>query len=590
MFLRMKTRKKDGKTHRTWSVVENRRVAGGRVVQRQVLYLGEINDAQRAGWVRAIEAFEGDGNTARQLALFPSDRERLPPLPCEAVRIRLDKIRLCNPRQWGGCWMALWLWDYLCLDEFWSRRLDTTRKGVHWLNVLKALTCYRLLDPGSEFRFHRQWYDRSALGDLLGESPVIAGKNTLYRCLDRLLEHRDDLFSFLRQRWEDLFNARFDVLLYDLTSTYFQCDPPGRESKKRFGYSRDHRPDCVQVVIALVVTPDGFPLAYEVYPGNTTDKNTLREFLRKIETRYGKIRRTWLMDRGIPTEETLKEMRDTNVAYLVGTPKGRLSTLEKKLVELPWEQARQDVRVKTLEHEGDLYVYVESANRIAKERAMRRRKLKKLWNRLKELREMTQSRDDLLLRLGAAKKEAGRAWGLVTIRLPDNDQEVNGETFRFSLDKKRLRTTIGREGRYLLRSNLTGESASGLWEKYLTLIQVEQAFKELKTDLSIRPVHHSKDLRVEAHIFICFLAYCLQVTLKNLARGYAPGLTPRAILEKLQGIQMIDLYLPTTDNRTVLLTRYTEPDRDTQLLLDTLKLPLPKQPPPKILANGNIAM
>ncbi len=589
MFLRCKPRKKDGKEHRYWSVVENRRRKNGKVVQRQVLYLGELNDTQRAGWIRAIDAVDqtapGGSVRACQLALFPDDRDALPDdLGCEAVRIRLDQMAVRRPRQWGGCWLSMWLWDFLSLDEFWQPHLQASRKGTKWLNVLKTLTCYRLIDPGSEWRLHREWYEHSAMGDLLDEDFSIAAKNTLYRCLDKLLPHRDSLFGFLRERWQDLFGAEFDVLLYDLTSTYFECVPP-EEGQKRFGYSRDKRSDCVQVVIALIVTPQGFPLAYEVYPGNTQDKATLRDFLDRIEKQYGKHRRTWLMDRGIPTEETLEEMRARNVGYLVGTPKGRLTKLENDLLSRPWEEARDSVKVKLLESDGELYVYVQSKDRVAKERSMRHRRLKKLWARLKELRGMKQTRDQLLMRLGAAKKQAGRAWGLVTVNVPAHGADVTQETFTCSLNRQRLRETVRREGRYLLRSNQTAQSGAELWENYLLLVQVEQAFKDLKNDLAIRPVYHQSDQRVEAHIFVCFLAYCLFVTLKNFSARLAAGLTARSIIEKLKHIQMVDVHLPTTDGRTVVLSRYTEPDDDVRLLLERLDIPLPAQPPPKIYAT-----
>jgi transposase len=555
-----------------------------------VLYLGELNDAQHAGWVRAVEAFEGKAGTARQLALFPDDREALPGLECEAVHIRIDGIRLSRPRQWGGCWLALWLWDLLALDDFWRERLAPSRKKTRWLNVLKTLTVYRLLSPGSEWRLHREWFAQTAMADLLGEDAAVAQKNTLYRCLDKLLDYRDDMFGFLRDRWSALFDAKFDVLLYDLTSTYFEANPPAQDGLKKHGYSRDHRPDCVQVVIALVVTPDGFPLAYEVMPGNTADSSTLREFLELIEKRHGKIHRTWLMDRGIPTEETLEQMRSDGVGYLVGTPKGRLSKLEARLLDRGWEQAREEVRVKLLGEGDEFYVYVESRARVFKERSMRRRRLKKLWRRLHELKAMKQTRDQLLLRLGAAKKDAGRAWRFLHVTIPGKNEAVTPETFCFELNKPRLREARRREGRYLLRSNLTAESPEFIWEKYLLLTRIEQAFKDLKSDLSIRPIYHQGDERIKAHIFVCFLAYCLQATLKNLARGHAGGLTPRSILEKFNRMQMIDVHLPTTDDRTVVLHRHTEPDAETRLLLAKLHLTLPAQPPPRVHPTGEIAM
>ncbi|NOG41744.1 IS1634 family transposase [Candidatus Brocadia sinica] len=589
MFLREKTRTKDGKTHRYWSVVENRRISGGRVVQRQVLYLGELNDNQRAGWVRTIEAVAGEKPTARQVALFPDDREALPIPDCETVQVRLDKIELRCPRQWGASWLGLYLWDMLELDIFWRSRLPSSRKGTSWLNMLKALVCYWLIDPGSEFRFHREWYVRSAMGDLLGEDDSLAQKDKLYRCLDLLLEHRDELFGFLKGQWGKLFGAKYDVLLYDLTSTYFESEPPAADavSKKRFGYSRDKRSDCVQVVVALVLTPEGFPVAYEVYPGNTRDTATLEEFLDRIEKRYGKFRRTWLMDRGIPTEEVLEKMRERGIDYLVGTPKGHLTRVEKPLLEQTWMQARESVRVKILQQESEFYVYVESQDRVAKERSMRRRRLRRLWAGLRELRNRkVLTRDDLLMHIGALKKEAGRDFRLVNISIPKPQEPVNENTFRFSLDRERLRQAYRREGRYLLRSNMQATAPETVWENYLLLTRIEQAFKDLKGSLSIRPIWHQLERRIEAHIFVSFLAFCLHTTLRNLARGRAAGLTSEAILEKLSSIQMIDVHLPTTDGRHIVMSRYTQPEKDVVLLLAQLGLMLPEQPPPKIYASG----
>jgi len=585
MFLRHKLRRKDGKEHRYWSIVENRRVAGGRTVQRHVLYLGEINDSQKAAWCQTIEAFDEGGQQARQIALFPEDRVA-PALDCDVVHVRLGGLRLRRPRQWGACWLACHVWDQLRLDDFWSARLPASRQGTRWLNVLKTLAAYRLIDPGSEWRLHRQWYERSAMGDLLGEDFAVAQKDTLYRCLDQLLAHKTELFSFLQQRWKTLFQAAFDVLLYDLTSTYFECDPP-EAGKRRFGYSRDKRSDCVQVVIALIVTPDGLPLAYEVMPGNTADNTTLRDFIRRIETQYGRIGRTWVMDRGIPTEPVLAEMRacETPMYYLVGTPRGRLSQLEQDFLARPWAQVRDSVQVKLVERDGELYILARSGARRDKEQAMRRRRLKKLVKRLHELRQQKLTRDQLLIKLGGARKDAGpAAWRIIDIDLPDQDQAVTPETFGFRLNWQRLREARRREGSYLLRSNVTGRDPAQLWAFYLQLVEVEQAFKELKGDLAIRPIYHQTDQRIEAHIFVAFLAYCLQVTLKQRLRSLAPGLTPRSVLDKMAAIQMVDVHLPTTDGRAVILSRYTEPDADQAILLQRLKMSLPDQPPPRITA------
>lgn len=378
MFLRAKKRFKDGKEHRYWSIVENQRLASGKVSQRQVLYLGEINDSQKAGWCKAIDVLDGVHNRSTQLALFPDDREA-PELACDTIQLRLNELSLHRPRQWGSCWLACHLWDSLQLDKFWADKLPPSRKGTSWLNVLKTLVSYRLISPGSEWRLHREWFRNSAMADLLSEDGSLVQKDTLYRCLDKIVEHKKDFFTYLTQRWHHLFNVKFDVLLYDLTSTYFECDPPG-EGKRQFGYSRDKRSDCVQVVIALIVTPDGFPLAYEVMPGNTSDKTTLADFLKAIEKQYGKADRTWVMDRGIPTEEILGKMRDSEqpVSYLVGTPKGRLTKLEKSFLNKSWEQVQSEVKVKLLQEDGELYILARSDGRVNKERSMRKRRIKKI--------------------------------------------------------------------------------------------------------------------------------------------------------------------------------------------------------------------
>jgi transposase len=583
MFLRHKIRKKDGKEHRYYSVVENKRVGRGRVVQRHVLYLGEINDTQERVWRKSIEVLEDGAAAPRTLSLFPEDRcEGL--LPDDSiVRLKLSQVRLCRPRAWGACWLALTLWRELQLDRFWSERLSTSRKGTRWDQVLIVLVAYRLLAPGSEWRLHREWFGRSALVDLLGENAGLAEIHKLYACHDQLLLHKQAVFDHLVGRWRDLFNASFDVLLYDLTSTYFESDPPFAEGdKRRYGYSRDHRGDCVQVVIALVVTPEGLPLAYEVLAGNTSDKTTLRGFLDRIERQYGKARRIWLMDRGIPTEEVLAEMRaaDPPVQYLVGTPKGRLSRLEKDLIGKPWQEVRPGVHVKLLPQDGELYVFAESIDRVAKERAMRRRQLKWLWARLKQIAAMKLSREELLMKLGAARKQARTAWRLVAIEVAANSAE-----FSYQLDRTKLRQRRRREGRYLLRTNLTEHDPAKLWSYYLQLVTVEEAFKTLKGDLAIRPIFHQQEARIEAHVFIAFLAYCLHVTLARRLHALAPGLTPRAVFEKFAAVQMIDVHVPTTDGRELVLTRYTQPEPELALLLDQLKLDLPAQPAPKLNAK-----
>jgi transposase len=578
---------KDGKEHRYWSIVESKRCTGGKVVQRPVLYLGDINDSQRDAWCRVIEAFDEDSRLHRQLALFPAERAVPEHAKAYGLQVRLDAMQLHRPRQWGACFLACRLYEQLELDRFFAARLPASREGTRWQHILQTLVCYRLIDPGSEWRLHRQWFEQSAMGDLLGVDYSLVEKNALYRCLDNLVEHREALFSHLRQRWQDLFAASFDVLLYDLTSTYFESDPPSDdEDKRRYGYSRDKRSDCVQVVIALIVTPQGFPLAYEVLPGNTSDKTTLRSFLHKIEVQYGKAQRIWVMDRGIPTEDVLDEMRhaDPPVFYLVGTPKGRLGKMQKALIGLPWRSVREGVDVKLLEQEQELYVLAKSRDRVHKERAMRRRQLKWLWARLARLATMKLGREELLMKLGAARAKAPAAWRLINV-----DVAASGATFSYRLDRSKLRQTRQREGRYLLRTNLCGQDPAELWRFYIQLTEIEAAFKTLKDDLGLRPIYHRLEQRIEAHIFVAFLAYCLHVSLRARLKPLAGGLTSRAVLDKFAAIQMLDVHFPTTDGRTLILSRYTELDADQKILARQLALTLPPQPPPRITAARQTA-
>jgi len=589
MFLRSILRKKNGKEHESFSIVENKRVAGAKVVQRHVLYLGEINSSQQEAWRRTIEIFEEGEVKPKTVALFPEDRA-VGISSEEIVRIRLKDLQLKRPRQWGACWLATELYEKLELDRFWAQKLPPSRKGTRWDLVLQTLITYRLLDPGSEWKLHRQWFEATAMADLLGEDFGLVDSHKLYECLDLLVPHKRALFEHLTARWKDLFNAKFDVLLYDLTSTYCESDPPFAEGDKRkFGYSRDKRPDCVQVVIALVVTPEGFPLSYEVMPGNTSDRTTLPNFLKNIEEQYGKARRIWIMDRGIPTKKDLQAMRESDppIHYLVGTPKGSLSKYEKKLLELPWQTVREGVEVKLLKEEKEFYVLAQSQDRRSKERGMRRRQLKWLCRRLKEIQGMKFSKKtDLAMKLGAARQQAPSAWRLVKVEIAEAEP---APSFKFWLQKQKLRQVRRREGRYLLRSNLTQEQPAQLWHLYIQLTQVEEAFKNLKGDLALRPLFHQKEARIEAHIFVAFLAYCLHVTLRRWLRDLAPGLTPRSVLDKFRAVQMLDVHLPTTDGRKVILSRYTQPEKELQILLNQLKLELPEQPPPKITATGELA-
>ena len=579
MFLKCRERRKDGKTHRSWSIVESRRYAGNKVAHRHVLYLGEINDSQRAAWERTIAVVDERDGAPRQMALFPADRTP-PPGEIDSLQVRLSELTLAQPRQWGACWLANELWRTLGLDDFFGARLPVSREDTDWEKVLRILVIYRLLAPGSEWRLHRHWFATTALADLLGVDERAAQDDTLYRCHDLILAHKEELFAHLRQRWSDLFGAHYEVLLYDLTSTYFECDVPADETDpRRFGYSRDRRGDCVQVVVALAVTPEGLPLAYEMLPGNTADKTTLRGMLATIRRRFGAAERIWVMDRGIPTEEILGELRaaDSGVRYLVGTPKGRLTRYEAALAERPWQTVRPALRVKLLPQDGELYVLAESQARAGKERGMRRRRLKAYWQRLGELQRQRPERDALLKKLGAAQERAGRVvTSLVAVAVAADG------ALTYRLDRDALQAVRSREGRYLLRTNLAADDPELIWRCYMQLCFVEEAFRTLKGDLGLRPIFHQRPDRIEAHLFVAFLAYCLSITLRQKLRGVAGGLMPRAVLEKLATVQMLDVRIPVLDGRELLLTRHTEPSRDVALLLEQLKLPLPPQPPPRI--------
>jgi len=583
MFLRSYKRKKNGKWHEYFSVVENRRVTNGKTVQRTVLYLGEITSSQEDTWRKTLNVFDQDTGKTQQRLLFADDTT-IAESDIDSIKVKLSQMQLCRPRSFGDCWLGCELWQRLGLDEFWSDRLDSLHSDISWAKVLKLLVVNRLIHPGSEFYIHRQWFDKSAMDELLNTDYRIATKDRLYRCLDRILEHKEDLCKHLKSRWEDMFGIEFDVLLYDLTSTYFEglCE---QNPKARFGYSRDKRSDCRQVVIALIVTPEGFPIGYEVLPGNTLDKTTLQFFLKKIESMYGKARRVWVMDRGIPTGEVLAQMRDENIQYLVGTPRSMLNKLEGRLLELDWKQANDNVAVKLLAEDNELYVLAKSKDRRAKERAIRKYKLRKYLQGLARLRKNCRNRDKLLERLGALKQQAGKTIKCLDLTIPPQGRRVTPKNFSYSLNRNTYRKMILHDGMYLLRTNLTETDPDVIWQRYVLLTQVEAAFKSLKSDLAVRPVYHQLEHRVEAHIFVAFLAYCLMITLRQKLRYHAGGLTARDVFDKLGTIVMIDVRIPTTDGRMLEMRRHSQPELEQRIILDKLKMNLPKQPPPKVYSH-----
>ncbi len=590
MFLRQNKRCKNGKTHRYFSVVENRRTGAGTTTQRQVLYLGEINDSQQEAWRQTLKVFDEDRRQYCELSLFPDDRP-LPPGAVHAIGVKLNEMQLRRPRSFGDCWLACWLWERLHLSSFWDMQLLDARGDVPWAKVLQLLVVNRLIDPGSELFVHRQWFLNSAMDELLEVNFAVAGKDRLYRCLDRILRHKDSFCQFIAQQWKTLFDTSFDVLLYDLTSTYFEglCQ---QIPKARHGYNRDGRGDCRQVVIALVVTPDGLPLAYEVLAGNSADKTTLRQFLAKIEQMYGKARRTWIMDRGIPTEATLKEMREAGTQYLVGTPRSMLGKLEQSFAERPWQQVHESMQVKLAQHEGEFYVLAHSDQRQLKEKAMHRRRFKAFGRGLHALRRRCRpgqrnrlSRDTLLGKLAVLKQQAGRMSAAVMVHIPEEGQRPTLENFHYELNREFSRESLERDGSYILRSNAIQSDAGTLWSMYMQLVFIEAAFKSMKSDLAIRPIFHRVQPRVEAHLFVAFMGYCLLAALRKHLEPAAPGLSPRAVLEQLGAIKMVDVCLPTSDGRWLIMPRYTEPESPQLMLLEKLALTLPAQPPPRIRAG-----
>ena len=587
MFLRCHKRKKNGKLHQYYSVVENRRIANGRVSQKTVLYLGEITNDQEKAWRKTLQVFDVDQNKPVYKYLFATEEKSI----CEdidAIPVRLSHLKLSHPRAFGDCWLGCQIWDELKLDSFWKKRIDGYKTTIAFSKVLKLLVINRLIKPGSEFYVHQHWFDQTAMDVLLDCDFTVAQKNRLYECLDKILPYKDELCQYLKERWETLFDISYDVLLYDLTSTYFEglCE---QNPKAQFGHSKDRRSDCRQVLIALVVTPDGFPLNYEVLAGNTSEKTTLADLLTKIELRYGKSRRVWLMDRGIPKEETLSLMRNNGVNYLVGTPRKLLDSFEQSLLQTQWQQARGDVYVKSIKDQGETYVLAKSKARLQKERAIRHRKLRTYLRGLDKLQKNYRDRDRFLKRLGVLLHEAGSCSKCVDIQLPPEGKKVSPKNSKYRFDRQAYRRMIHRDGKYFLRTNQTGKHPVELWEQYMLQTRVEQSFKELKSDLSIRPIHHHLESRVDAHIFIAFMSYCLQTTLRQKLKHSAPGLTSQSALEIFSKIQLLDVYIPTQDNRTLHLQRYTEPEQDHKILLEKLNLTLPAQAPPKIYRNQVIA-
>jgi hypothetical protein len=580
MFLKRHVRRKSGKQHVYYSLCESTRLSPRRVLQRRLLNLGELNTTQLEQWQRSIEVIEEDGRAA-QKRLF-TDREGQAPDAEDICEVRLSTLQVRHPRQFGNCWLGCRLFEELQLDRFFTEQLDHHRGPQSWAKVIELLVVNRLCAPGSELSVHERWFERTAMDHLLGCGGAIAGKDRLYRALDKLQPLKAALERHLGERWKDLFAADTQVLLYDLTSTCFE-GLAEEVAGAVHGYSRDHRPDCRQIVLALVVTVEGLPLTYQVFPGNTNDATTLRQIIDTIEAQYGRRDRIWIFDRGLVSQENLDLLNQREIGYLVGTPRQRLDEFERELLQGDWKSVvgRPGVRVQLIEREDELYVLARSQERAQKELAMRRRVLGGLSRDLRALgRAVRQghlvNQRKIDQRLGRIQERWPTAWGY----LQCIDAGRGGVIWKW--DSRQLRRRKLRDGAYLLRSNLARVDPEILWRQYVQLTEVEEAFRVLKSELNLRPIWHRIDRRVEAHVFMAFLGYALWACLKQKLRAVASSITPARTLESLAGILMVEVWFALRDGRRICLPRITEPEAEQQLLLHHLKWSLPDQPPPKI--------
>jgi transposase len=580
MYLKRHVRRKDGKRHVYYSIHESTRVSRTRTVQRRVLHLGELNTTQLERWQRSIEVVQEDGQ-ARQCRLF-TDREGQAPALEDVCEVLLSSLRVCRPRQFGGPWLGCRLFQELGLDRFFGEALAERRGPEDWAKVIELLVVNRLCAPGSELSVHERWFEHTTMDVLLGTGPEVAGKDRLYRALDKAVELKSELERHLGRRWKDLFKARTEVVLYDLTSTYFEGAAESCEKARR-GYSRDHRPDCPQVVLALVVTAEGFPLTYEVFPGNTNDAETLDHIVAEVEAKHGDMGRVWVFDRGIVSEENLARLNQRGASYIVGTPRHRLREFEKELVRGDWQRVagRPGVGVQLIARDGELYVLARSEDRAQKELAMRRRQLVGLQHDLKALARSARAgrvraMDKIHHRLGRLQERWAGAWKYL------QGVQCQGRQVTWAWDRRRLRNLRLLDGSYLLRTNLDLKEPDLLWQQYIQLTEVEEAFRVLKSELAIRPVWHRLDRRVEAHIMIAFLGYCLWVCLKQKLRPAAPSLTPARVLETLARLQMVEVWFDLRHGGRICLPRVTEPETDQAIILHRLGWELPQQPPPRV--------
>ncbi len=590
MFLRANHRGKDGKDHTYWSLVETVRTPDG-PRQKTLCYLGELNSSAQARWLRTVEVFNEQGE-AQQLKLFPS--HVAPPVDDPAVaRVLLDQVRLERTRQFGACHVGLELWKRLQLDRFFEQAVDGEPADVPWSRVAALLAINRLCAPGSELAIEQRWYPSTALDDLLEIEEGKINDTRLYRCLDRILPHKTKLERHLKDRYGALFGAEFDVLLYDLTSTYVEGAAEKNPMVRR-GYSRDHRPDCEQLVIALIVNHEGFPFSYETFDGNRADVSTMETILRMVERKYGKARRIWVFDRGIVSEANLAAIRKRDGQYLVGTPRSQMKQFETELLKEDWTRVRPEVEVKkvAIPQGEETYILCRTAGRKEKEKAIRRRFSNRMETALKGLEKAIvagrlKDRNKMERRLGKIQARHPQVNDLYDVAVRDTAEGVR-LSWQMKEDRKNWRES--REGAYLLRTNLQAETAEELWAKYMQLTEAEASFRALKSELSIRPLFHQLEPRVKAHVLVAFLGYALWVTLKHLLKrrptivpkpsasgvDNAQPLSPMRALALLATLHSADIVLPTTDGHEIRLRRITEPTTEQKSLLQQLGISLPE--------------
>jgi len=577
MFLKTHRVRKDGKEHIYYSLCESMRVSRSRVTQRTVLHLGELNTTQVDRWERTIETVQENGQR-QQLRLF-TDRQGQAPAAEDVAEVILSSLVVRRPRRFGECWIGCKLWEELGLRAFWDQSLGEERGQVLWAKVVELLVVNRLCAPRSELSVHEKWFAQTAMDLLLDSDGSVAEKDRLYRCLDRMIAHKEALERHLAGKWRDLFGATFDVLLYDLTSSYFEGEAL-EVDKARRGYSRDHRPDCLQILLALVVTPEGFPLSYEVLPGNVRDEGTLEGALEGIERKHGKARRIWVFDRGVVSEANLEKLRERGAQYVVGTPRSQLKQYEQQLLQGEWQDISKEVKVQLLAQGQETFVLARSEDRARKEQAMRWRQVRGLMRDLVCLRRsirrgLIKDPDKILMRVGRLAERWSRAWAYLTVKW-----EAGRLSWRW--DRQALGLAALRDGAYLLRTNLKERTPEALWKMYVQLTEVESVFRAMKSQLAIRPIWHWVGRRVEAHVMVAFLGYCLWVCLKQKLKAVAPSLTPWQLLDQFGRIVQVEVWFELRAGGAICLPRITQPEPTQAILLHQLGWSLPEQPPPKI--------